>query len=168
MEKPLKVFWNGKLLRKIYPHATPFQVFKYKAKRVARKLVIGTIVISTVYGIYTLGSIMNPSVIYNQIEVIKEVETIPLIMKRIAGCESQGNAKLTGKHFDKNGQVLMRSNKNKSVDLGKYQINTVWFAKATELGYDLTLEKDNEEMAMWIYRNKGTKDWYSSESCWKN
>jgi hypothetical protein len=60
----------------------------------------------------------------------------------------------------------MRSNTNKSVDIGKYQINSVWFKKATELGLDITKEEDNEAMAYWIYENRGTGDWYSSQSCW--
>ncbi len=97
-----------------------------------------------------------------EVEVVKEVEKFVKapIMDRIAKCESGG------KHFDTNGQVLMRSNTNRSVDLGKFQINTVWFAKATELGLDLNKEEDNEKMAYYIYHNHGTQPWYSSEHCW--
>lgn len=167
IEKPLKVFWNGKLLREVYPHATPFQVFRFKLYRLTRKLAIVASIIAIVYTAFLLGSKLNPATVYTKAEVIKEVDTPSPIMQRIAGCESQGSAKLSGTHFDKNGQVLMRSNTNKSVDVGKYQINTVWFAKATELGLDITLEKDNEKMAYWIYKNRGTGDWYSSRSCWQ-
>ena len=100
-------------------------------------------------------------------EVIKEVKIEAPVMDRIAGCESQGNRNSKGTHYDKNGQVLMRSNTNRTVDLGKYQINTVWFAKATELGLDLTKEDDNKKMAEWKYANRGTDDWSASAKCWK-
>lgn len=167
MEKPLKVFWNGKLLREIYPHATAFQVFKFRLKRFIRKCIIVSFSIAIIWVACIIYSNLNPAIIYTKAEVIKEVEAKSPIMQRIAGCESQGNAKLSGTQFDKNGQVLMRSNTNKSVDVGKYQINSIWFAKATELGLDVTIEADNEAMAMWIYKNRGTGDWYSSRNCWQ-
>jgi hypothetical protein len=57
-------------------------------------------------------------------------------------------------------------NTNKTVDIGRYQINTVWFAKATELGLDLTNEQDNYKMAVYIYTNFGTEPWVYSKKCW--
>ncbi len=69
--------------------------------------------------------------------------------------------------YGKSGQVLMTGNNDKTVDVGKYAINSVWYKKATELGYDLTTEKGNHDMAMWIYTNRGTGDWSASASCWK-
>ncbi len=164
--KSIKVFYNGKRLRDIYPYATKWQVFKWKAKKLIRKILFWTGVSIAIVAIYQLGGLLNPALQYKTVEAIKEVETPSPIMERIAGCESQGSAKLKGTHWDKNGQVLMRSNTNKSVDVGKYQINSVWFGKATELGLDITEESDNEQMAMWIYKNRGTGDWYASKSCW--
>lgn len=112
-----------------------------------------------------VGSFFFPKI--KEVEAIKVVESKAPIMDRIAGCESQGNAKLKGTQHDKNGQVLMRSNTNKTVDVGKFQINSIWFSKATELGYDLTTEQGNEGFANWLYKNKGTGDWMSSFNCWK-
>lgn len=165
--KPIKVMWNGKHLRNIYPHATKYQVFKWKVKRFFRKVLIGTGAVIALTIIFQLGGLLNPALEYHTVEAIKEVEKPSPVLERIAGCESQGSAKLKGTHYDKNGQVLMRSNTNKTVDVGKYQINSVWFAKATELGLDITKEKDNEEMAKWIYKNRGTGDWSASQKCWK-
>lgn len=130
-------------------------------------IVIITAILIT--GAYFIGSESNKEIIYEQVEkeVIKEVEIEAPVLDRIAGCESQGNRNSKGTHYDKNGQVLMRSNANRTVDLGKYQINTIWFAKATELGLDLTREDDNKKMAEWIYRNRGTGDWSASAKCWK-
>lgn len=151
----------GKRLKDLYPHATKWEMFKYKVRKFFRKLFIWSFVIGSIIVVYKVGGIMNPATIYTKAEVIKEVEVSAPIMERIAFCESGG------KHWDKNGQVLMRSNSNRSVDIGKFQINTVWFTKATELGLDLTKEKDNEAMALWIYKNRGTGDWSSSSNCWK-
>lgn len=165
--KEIKVMWNGKHLRDIYPHATRFQVFKFRLKRFLRKVGILVGVTVLVVTVFELGGVLNPTLSYQTVEAIKEVETVSPVLQRIAGCESEGNSKAKGRQFDTNGQVLMRSNVNRSVDVGKYQINTVWFAKATELGYDITTEQGNEAMAMWIYKNRGTGDWYSSANCWK-
>ena len=115
----------------------------------------GTIAVVVVF---EMGGALSPVEIYHQVDA---VEVVTPVLQRIANCESNDS------HYDKNGQVLMRSNTNKSVDVGRYQINSVWFSKATELGLDITKESDNEEMAKWIYENKGTGDWSSSANCWK-
>lgn len=158
--KSVKVYWNGKPLRKIYPYATKWQMFKYRMRKFFRKVLIALGLSLAMALIFQLGGMLNPALQYHTVEAIKEVETPSPVLERIAKCES-GNT-----HWDKNGQVLMRSNTNKSVDVGRYQINSVWFAKATELGLDITKEEDNAKMAMWIYKNRGTNDWYSSKACW--
>lgn len=153
----------GKYLKDIYPHATGFQVFRYKFNKFMEKVVIVAVIAGMIYGGFEVGKMTTEAgVSYANVEVIKEVEvqSTSAVMKRIAKCESGG------KHYDINGQVLMRSNTNKSVDVGLYQINSVWFKKATELGLDITKEKDNEAMARWIYDNRGTEDWYASKHCW--
>lgn len=97
-------------------------------------------------------------------DVVKEVQVkvteVPPIMKRIAKCESGDT------HF-KNGQVVLNGNTNRTSDIGRYQINTLWSKKATEMGLDLTKEKDNETFAMYLYHTQGTEPWYSSAQCWK-
>lgn len=164
MEKPLKVFWNGKLLREIYPHATRFQVFKYNLKKFFRKLFITVSAGGVIYAAFFVGGTFNPQVNYIQAEAVIK---IPVVMQRISGCETKGDPNIKGTHIGKSGQVVMNANTNDTVDVGLYQINTVWFKKATELGLDITKEADNEKMALWIYENRGTGDWSSSASCWK-
>jgi hypothetical protein len=66
-----------------------------------------------------------------------------------------------------NGQVLIHVNNNGTVDIGIAQINSIWFATATKLGYDLTKEKDNIAFAEWLYENKGTSAWDSSRANWQ-
>lgn len=94
------------------------------------------------------------------------------VLDRIADCES-GARKANGKaipgsaiQFRPDGQVVYHANKNGTIDLGKYGINTVWFKQAHALNLNLAKEEDNRKMAEWIYANRGTEDWYSSKTCW--
>ena len=81
------------------------------------------------------------------------------LLDKIAMCESGG------KQFDKNGYVI-RGKKNK-YDIGKYQINEkYWGKKSKKLGYNIFSLKGNTEMAMWIYKNYGSKPWTWSKKCW--
>ena len=84
---------------------------------------------------------------------------IPPILERIASCES-GN-----KQFNPDGTVLR--GKINSHDIGKFQINEIYHAeKAKELGFDIFTESGNTKMALWLYKNQGTKPWLCSKSCW--
>lgn len=175
--KALQVVWNGEKLCKIYPYARWYQVIAYKIAKFFNSLIIKIVkflkklaivvaviafIVGGVYGIWKSGQLSTEAqVTYASVEVIKEVPVINSpVLDRIAKCES-GNTQ-----FDKNGQVLMRSNKNGTVDVGTYQINSTWFKKATDLGLDITKAADNRKMAEWIYTNRGTEDWYPSKACW--
>ena len=158
--KGIRLFILGKRLKDIYPHATMWQVIKYRTARFFRRLVILAGLLLAVTAVFNLGSQLNPTI--KEVEAIKEVEvkTITPILKRIANCESPKG------HYE-NGQVLLRANKNGSVDIGKYQINTLWAKKATELGLNLMNEQENEQFAVWLYENRGTEDWVWSKPCWQ-
>jgi len=172
--KSTKVFYMGKRLRDIYPHATAWQVFKYRVHKFLEKVFILALIVGAGYLLFEAGGYFNPKeVTLPPTQVIKEVEIEAPILDRIADCESGKRTpagkgvKGSARHYGPSGQVLMTGNNNKSVDVGKYAINSVWFAKATELGLDLTKEEDNKAMATWIYKNRGTGDWSASESCWR-
>jgi hypothetical protein len=141
---------------------TRWQLIVLKAKIAFKRLLLVSFVFGVIYGAFQVGRVTTePVKVFADREVVREVKGKAPIMERIAKCESGGS------HIDKiTGQVLMRSNVNKTVDLGKFQINSVWFKKATELGLDITKEVDNEKMAYWIYENRGTNDWYASRDCW--
>ncbi len=135
-----------------------FDSFKNKINRFFRKLAILCLII--IVGI-VIGKIYFPETVIETKEVIVETKATYPVLLRIAKCESSNN------HFDKNGQVLMVGNKNGSVDIGKYQINNrVWGKKAKEMNLDLTLEKDNEAFAMYLYTTLGTVPWIWSQKCW--
>lgn len=89
-----------------------------------------------------------------------EEDPVPPILQKIAKCESRKG------HYE-NGFVILRGNNDRSVDIGKYQINSIHIPDAVALGLDLTKEEDNETFALWLYEHKGTEPWYSSKHCWK-
>ena len=156
----MKVFLDGVRLKDVYPGATKFEVFKYKLARFVRKLVRFTIFSLIVSGIaVTVFMYYFPNEEIIQQVIVTEKAEYP-VLDRIAKCES-GN-----RHYGESGQVLIMGNTNKTVDVGTYQINTVWFKKATELGFDVTKEKDNRLMAEYIYKNFGTEAWVYSKHCW--
>lgn len=145
----MKIYYNGKPYRDTQgKFSSIWKSIKWFSKRVA----IGTSIIVLLASVYVAGGYGNPVV---RAELVKE--GLPPVLQKIAKCES-GNSQF------KNGQVLI----NATQDMGKYQINLpTWGKKATELGYNLSTEQGNEDMALWLYKNKGTGSWSSSSKCWQ-
>lgn len=50
--KKVKVMWNGKRLKDVYPHASGWQVFKYRAGKFFRKVLTLSIIIGAIYLTY--------------------------------------------------------------------------------------------------------------------
>ena len=153
--------WEGRNYMKYQRDAKTGQ-FKNKVKSFLKKLLFWVIVILALAATVQGFRLAYPTVV--TVETIKEVlvnqEIDYPVLARIAQCES-GNT-----HIDKNGQVLMRGNTNRTVDIGRYQINSVWFAEATKQGLDLTKDKDNEEFAKFLFSTRGTEPWVYSKKCW--
>ncbi len=91
----------------------------------------------------------------------KAVDAPIAILDRIAQCESKGH------QLNPNGQVLLNVNTNGTVDIGKYQINSIHEAEATKLGFDLFTESGNTAYAKYLFLNRGSGDWSSSAACWR-
>ena len=125
-----------------------------------KKLVFWLIVVVIFAGIIQYFRWAYPTEKIVTKEVLVERPVTYPVLDRIAKCESNNS------HYDKNGQVMLRGNRNGSVDVGRFQLNSIWFSKATELGLDLTKEKDNEEFAIYLYKTFGTEPWVFSKSCW--
>jgi hypothetical protein len=153
--------WEGRNYMK-YNRDIKTGQFKNKIKSFFKKVLFWSIIILALASTVQYFRWAYPTTITK--EVIKEVlinqEVSYPVLDRIAQCES-GNS-----HLDKNGQVMLRGNTNKSVDVGVFQINSLWFKKATELGLDLTKEKDNREFATYLYKTYGTEPWVWSKKCW--
>jgi len=141
-----------------------------REKRVLRNLykvrwVIGgmAVVVAVGFGVQAVQN-AQPLYAYNMLTAVAHAETIQPevpVLDRIAKAESGGH-----QYNPRNGQVLMHVNADGSIDLCKYQINSIWFKKASELGYDLTKEADCTAFATWLFNNYGSGPWSSSKKNW--
>lgn len=152
--------WEGKNYMK-YNRDLKTGQFKNKVKSFLKKLLFWIIVIFIFAGVIQYFRWAYPT----KIEVIKEVmvEKTPTypVLDRIAQCESGGS------HLGKNGQVVVNGNTNGSVDVGLYQINDrLWGKAASDMGYNLSIEKDNRAFAIYLYTTQGTEPWIWSKKCW--
>ena len=144
---------------------TKFQIFKIKMKKFLKKLLSWLIVILIAVGIGQYVRWAYPTTITKEVvkEVIVNQEIKYPILDKIALCESNN------KHFDTNGQVLVRGNTGNraSVDVGRYQLNVMYHgAKATAMGLNLFNEQDNRTYAIYLFETQGTEPWSASKKCW--
>lgn len=115
---------------------------------------------TAMFQIFVFKSAPEVKVITKEVQAAAEKKEIPAVLQRIAKCESKTSQK------GKNGQLNYNVNTNRTIDIGKYQINAVHFEEATKLGYNLLTEEGNEAFALYLYETKGTEPWYSTKSCW--
>lgn len=156
----------GRPLREIYPHATRFQVLKWKIKEglkwCVRKLFQVGMIGGVGYAIFMAGAYFNPVITYatQEKEVLVKDDSFPVILQKICMAESGG------KQFKADGNVV-RGRVNPS-DIGYCQINEpIWNDKARQMGLDIYTEKGNKDMAKFIFENYGTDPWNSSKAGWK-
>jgi len=139
--------------------------FKSKVKGFFKKVVFWSIVILALALVIKYFNWAYPTIIEKEVvkEVIVNQEIKYPILDKIALCESNN------KHFDTNGQVLVRGNTNgrASVDVGSYQINVMYHGKkATEMGLNLFDQQDNRTYAVYLFETQGTEPWSASKKCW--
>ena len=160
----VKVGFVRKTIARIKKFVSWFTIWTIRVAGIA--LLVATF--AEVYRLY-----MTDEIVHTVEAEQSEKLVVPKILEKIADCESgkrlpSGRAiKGSASHYGASGQVLMTGNTNKSVDVGKFAINSVWFKEAKRLGLDLTNEEDNTKMALWIYENRGTQDWNASSKCWQ-
>ncbi len=128
--------------------------FATKAKWTLR--IIGLVIIGSAIG----TAVFSTSSVSATVPEVITVEAKTPIMDRIAKCESDNSQ-------TKNGQTLIHINSNGTYDQGRFQINSIHNAEASKLGFNLATEEGNTAYAKWLYANKGTGDWASSQGCWK-
>jgi hypothetical protein len=148
----MKIFYNGRRIN------GRFDSFKAKAQRAVRKAVQAAGVVAVLSLAFAFGGAF-----YSTSTITVSASTIEApspILDRIAQCESHGH------QLNPNGQVLLNVNTNGTVDIGKYQINSIHEAEATKLGDDLFTLEGNTAYAKYLYANEGTGDWASSQKCW--
>lgn len=166
----------GRPLREMYPHATRFQVIKYKVGMFLTKLTktvigfsVGTAVMA---GFFWAGQSMTTKVV--MADPIAQPKVIAPVLARIAKAESHNSHYCTPELVrikmcakSEIGQVLVKANKDKSIDVGRYQINVYhWGKVASDKGLNLFNEKDNETFAIWLFENYGSEPWSASKLNW--
>lgn len=139
--------------------------FKLKVRNFFKKLLFWFIVVCMLAGVIQYFRWAYPTTVTKEVvkEVIINQEIKYPILDKIALCESNN------KHFDTNGQVLVRGNAGNraSVDIGRYQLNAFYHGKkATEMGLDLFNEKDNRTYAVYLFETQGSEPWSASKACW--
>ena len=130
----MKVFMDGKRLKDIYPHATRWQVFKYKCARFIRKvLIVG--IIGTVFAVMTLILFPRYKVMDKIVKVdnlaVKVVELKSEVMNDLRECESQGAV-------EDDGLIIFDSNKKASIGLYQFQKSTIIYYYKALYGKDIT------------------------------
>ncbi len=163
--KLTKMFFSNKYIGSFQCDGGRYTKFQKAVRWFKHKLLISAkvcIVAWLIVGGLKVGQHFAPQPIVYA-EKIVEVESTKEapVLTRIAKCES-GN-----KHIGSNGQVILNANTNGSVDVGVMQINErIWGKKATELGLNLWVEKDNRAFGKYLYDNFGTEPWVWSKACW--
>lgn len=167
--KPIKVFWNGKPLRDIYPHATKFQMFKFHLKRGIRKVLIMASLCGLIYVGIQIGQ-KQPEIYTAQAREIfvdnlsvKVEELKEDLLTDLKRCESLG-------HKESDGIIIFDSNGEPSIGQFQFQRKTVIHyyntlykktitkKEAVEIAID---EKKAHDLAydIWFKSGTGAKEW---------
>lgn len=170
----LKVIYNGDFLCNIYPHATKWQVFKYRLALLTRQTLMVVFALGMLYGAFFTGRVTTSPIFVNaedksgimfqsKIDSLKK-ETVDLIMK----CESAG-------YSEDDGIVIFDTNAKGSFGQFQFQKSTVIHFYKTLYGKDITgkeavlIAMDTtkaRELAtkiMFETKNKAGKDWVNCE-----
>ncbi len=130
--KKIKVFFHGERLRDIYPHATRWQVFKWKLRKFVRKLVLVSTAVSIVYGAFIAGSSYFPKTVYQAAaEKIVTIENDSL-GKKVEELKNEVIADLKNcenAQFGEDDGIIIFDSNNKA-SIGEFQ-----FQKATVIHY---------------------------------
>lgn len=128
----IKVFYNGKRLRDVYPHATAYQVFKWKVRRFVRHLVIvlvcASAILAILYSAFVYGT-RQSAIVYRDKIVKVPIDNLEAKVNQIKSetlsvlksCESAG-------HSEDDGIIIFDSN-------AKASIGQLQFQKATVIYY---------------------------------
>lgn len=139
--KKIKVFFMGQRLCDIYPHATRWQVFKYKVRNATRKTMIFMMFCALLGVTFKIGAFVSPRTILaeNQVQQI-QVDSLPgkiealkdNVVSKLSDCERAG-------HTEEDGIIIYDD--NSAGTLGKQipSIGVLQFKKSTVQHYYKTL-----------------------------
>lgn len=126
--KSIKVIYNGKRLKDIYPYATKFQVFKYRLGRLIRKIIILSTTLAMLFGVIQIARYYFPVTFYKADAQVITLDTLTpkvnslkdQIIDNIKEWETKG---LPAPQC--NGKIIFDTNKKASVGCFQFQVTTV-------------------------------------------
>jgi hypothetical protein len=170
--KAVKVYLWGERMKDIYPHATKWQVFKYKTAIFLRKLTLALLVALAI-ALTAINTFPKHQIVDKVIEVdnldTKIVELKGEVLDTLRSCESRG-----GKESD--GLITFDSNKQASIGTYQFQKDTVIRYYKALYGKDITGKEavmialdDSQSRQLAndiIFSNdaKGIGNWYNCEN----
>lgn len=171
--KSIKVFFNGKRLKDIYPYATKWEVFKYRAMQIFRKILFIITLALISIGVGFIIRYNFPKQIIVVAEKVVEVDNLSTKVKELKAevldslrfCESTG-------YNENDGLIIYDSNKIASIGLYQFQKKTVIYYYKTIYNKEITgkeaieialSEKDSRKLAEDIIftDSKGIDNWYN-------
>jgi len=139
--KKIKVFWNGKRLKDVYPHATRWQVFKFRIIKLVRTYIQASLIVATIYAVFLIGQYYGDTNIYTNkieaMEMLKDTLSVKIeelqneVLDDLRNCESQG-------YNEDDGIIIFDSNNKASIGQWQYQKDTVIHYYKTLYGKDIT------------------------------
>ena len=84
-----------------------------------------------------------------------------------ADCESGDCTPGSARQFNPDGSVVTNVNEDSSVDIGKWQINSIHEERAKSMGHDIWTEEGNTAFARVLFSESGTEPWNSSRKLWE-
>lgn len=151
--KSIKVFYMGRPLREVYPHATKWQVFKWKVqeflKKCVRVIAWTGLTAGMVYGIFMAGYMSSPEKI-QAITQEKMVDSLPQkieslkvdLVNSIAKLENENNVPIV---IDDNKAGSLPKKDKVSIGCMQFKISTVQMYSKQLYGKVLT---DNEAVLL--------------------
>lgn len=172
--KPVQVFWNGKPLKKIYPYATKFEVFKYKLKKLFRKLILGIIGISIIVYAFYLFRLSFPNIQYKVVEREVIIDNLTAKITEMKGEILSDLKKGESSNAPESaGIIIFDSNKLASIGSYQFQTKTVIYYYKKFYGQEITQKdailialddnKAGELASKIIFSEKdGWRNWYNT------
>ncbi len=132
----------GQRMCDVYPHATRWQVFKFKVRDAFRKCMVAVFFLALLVGTYKSGSFLSPRMVVANNEITKSVDSLPSkiedlktdVVTRLSNCERAG---LT----EDDGIIIYDDNASGTLGNQIPSIGVLQFKKSTVQHYYKTLYK---------------------------
>lgn len=172
--KMLKVMYNGEYLCNVYPHATRFQVFKYRLAIIMRKTLIVSFILGSIYGAFKVGRVTTSPVFVqaedrSTVMYQEKIDTLKnAVMSKLSQCESAG-------HKESDGIIIFDTNNKASIGQFQWQVESVQHYYKLMTGKDISRkdavilalnEVEARKLAKYVAfetNNKIGKDWVNCE-----